>query len=209
MNECRMSLCKSMVSLFLWLSLALPGVLLAQGLAAGLEEGLFGSSSAASGADPRSPAEMSGNPAVERSQHQDWESVCVTVANGEDTSERLCQIRQALDLETEQGTGRVLEVVLRVYDAQRHVMEIVLPVGLDLRAGIVLQVDDGQEVNAPFLTCLQQGCLVAMLVEAEMLAAMRRGRVMRVGFRPFNAEQVLVLEVSLRGFTAASRMLRP
>lgn len=135
--------------------------------------------------------------------HGDWEVVCAEFGG-----ERQCQMRQGLDLTSEEGSGRVLEVALSVLEDGARFMEIVLPLGLDVRPGIVLQVDSREEFNAPFLTCVQQGCVAGFLVSDEQFAAMRAGQVLRVGFRPFNADRVFVVESSLRGFTAASRELR-
>jgi invasion protein IalB len=135
--------------------------------------------------------------------HGDWEVVCAEFGG-----ERQCQMRQGLDLTSEEGTGRVLELALSRLEDGSRLMEVVLPLGLDVRPGIVLQVDERDEFNAPFLTCVQQGCVAGFLVDDATFAAMRAGQLLRIGFRPFNADRVFVVEASLRGFTAASRELR-
>ncbi|MCG5516419.1 MULTISPECIES: invasion associated locus B family protein [Ectothiorhodospira] len=138
-----------------------------------------------------------------RTTHQDWQSVCLEV----DGSER-CQIQQTLEMEGAEGRGPAMQVNIRDMRDGTRIIEVLLPLGLDLRGGIVMQVDDGTEYNAPFLTCFEQGCLTARPLDPELEEAMRSGTNMRVGFRPFNNEQIIVADISLMGFTAASRQIK-
>ncbi|WP_063465792.1 invasion associated locus B family protein [Ectothiorhodospira sp. BSL-9] len=138
-----------------------------------------------------------------RTTHQDWQSVCLEVEGTE-----RCQIQQTLEMDGAEGRGPAMQVNIRDMRDGTRIIEVLLPLGLDLRAGIVMQVDDGDEYNAPFLTCFEQGCLTARTLDPELEEAMRAGTNMRVGFRPFNSEQILVADVSLMGFTAASREIK-
>ncbi|WP_231373441.1 invasion associated locus B family protein [Thioalkalivibrio sp. ALE19] len=134
--------------------------------------------------------------------HQDWESLCWELDDGGE----FCQMQQTLQVENQGQQGPYLQTTVRS-EGDRHVMELLLPLGVDLRPGIVMQVDEGEERNAGFVTCIQQGCVAATELTDEMLAELRGGRELNVGFRPLQSEQVLVFDVSLMGFTAASNRL--
>lgn len=135
-------------------------------------------------------------------EFQDWIGVCADIQGQE-----RCEIQQTLNMENEQGNARLLRTAVNFIDNQL-VMQLVLPLGLDLRAGIVMQIDEGEEFGSGFLTCVQEGCLVAFPIDNERLAALRAGSQMKVGFRPFNTNETLVLEVSLMGFTRASQSVK-
>jgi invasion protein IalB len=76
--------------------------------------------------------------------------------------------------------------------------------GLRLDAGVQLGID-GQKLGepAPFLTCLQMGCLVPLAFDEVALSALKVGNMLEVtGVNSQNGEPVLVT-LSLAGFTAA------
>lgn len=135
-------------------------------------------------------------------QYQDWVGVCADVEGRE-----VCEMQQILTMENE--TGNVPLFRASVHNADNGLMmQLLFPLGLDLRAGMVLQIDEGDEYTSGFLTCVQEGCLAAFPLDSELLAALRAGNSAKVGFRPFNTDQTLVLELSLSGFTAASQTLK-
>lgn len=135
-------------------------------------------------------------------EYQDWVGVCADIQGKE-----RCEIQQTLNMDNEQGSARLLRASLNMMDDQL-VLQLLLPLGLDLRAGIVMQIDEGEEFGSGFLTCVQEGCLVAFPLDETRLAAMRAGRVTKIGFRPFNTNETFVLEMSLMGFTRASQSVK-
>lgn len=141
-------------------------------------------------------------PQVTRTQHQDWGSVCFT-RNGATR----CDIQQVVTAEMPDGARLTLQVALAIQDGTR-MMELALPLAMDLRAGVVLKIDDGPEIPHRYATCIAQSCVVLLAVDDQMMAALRAGELMRVGFRPFGVDRTLVLDVSLLGFTRASERLR-
>jgi len=82
------------------------------------------------------------------------------------------------------------------------VMVIYLPLGLDLRPGMLFQIGDQVRREFPYQTCLPQGCRVVAPVDTEMLQAMRSGSSFRVGVKTLGSDKVGVIEGSLLGFTA-------
>lgn len=138
----------------------------------------------------------------ETTEYQDWMGICADVQG-----QQRCEIQQTLNMENEQGNTRLLRATVSKLENQL-ILQLLLPLGLDLRPGIVMQVDEGAEFTAPFLTCIQEGCLVAVPLDDTRLSAMRAGQVAKVGFRPFNTDQTLVVEMSLMGFTRASQSVK-
>lgn len=134
-------------------------------------------------------------------EYQDWTSVCSEIQLNE-----RCEIQQTLNIENEQGNSRLLLTSVSKIDDQLF-MQLLLPLGLDLRSGIVIKIDEGEEVVVGFLSCLQEGCLVVLPLDQTLLAAMRAGQIAKVGFRPFNTSETVVLEMSLKGFTQASQTI--
>lgn len=135
-------------------------------------------------------------------EYQDWIGICAEVQGQE-----RCEIQQVLNMENEQGNTQLLRATISKMDNQ-FIMQLLLPLGLDVRPGVVMQIDEGEEFGMPFLTCVQEGCLVAVPLDESRLAAMRAGTAVKVGFRPFNTDQTLVLEISLMGFTRASQTVK-
>ncbi len=126
----------------------------------------------------------------------DWTVVCV------ESTPRACRMTQRLDIENEQGAGRLLQVTL-LRNPDGVVIAMELPFGLDLRAGVVIQFDENDEIPLPFSTCYASGCQVIAQLAPEHLAEFQAGSVMRVGFRAMGQQQTLVTEVSLSGSSAA------
>lgn len=83
-----------------------------------------------------------------------------------------------------------------------------LPLGVDLRRGMVMRIDNGNEKTGKFLRCLNTGCEANFLLTDNLVELLKAGRVLRVGFVPLGSETVLVVEASLDGFTKAFNTLR-
>lgn len=80
---------------------------------------------------------------------------------------------------------------------------LLLPFGLVLDQGVVLQVDDqaqGQPLR--FRTCLVAGCLVPVTFDARQAAALRGGTALKMRVMP-EGGQSTVLTVSLKGLAGA------
>lgn len=124
----------------------------------------------------------------------DWNLIC---------ENDKCQAVQQLFVTTEEARSRVLSASVVQIQTQK-VLQLVLPLGLDLRPGIVVRVDESEEQHFPVTTCINDGCVVLMSLTDALYGSLKAGNKMKVGFRPFNSEQTLVVEASLKGFTKAS-----
>lgn len=130
--------------------------------------------------------------------HGDWRVDC--------ENER-CQASQQLFVGEGEERSRVLSAnVLQVQ--QELLLQMVLPLGVDLRPGVVVRIDQAEEQSFNFVTCLADGCVVLLPLQDKLLSALRAGSKLKVGFRPFSSDQTLVVELSLSGFTKASKSVR-
>jgi len=141
------------------------------------------------------------SPSVTRSTHDDWQSLCV-LREGKTT----CEVSQTLQIDKDGQVSFAMRITLSK-QADKVLMEVALPLGLDLPAGIALQVDESNEINIPFATCIAQGCAAVVMAEEEFLNQLRKGATLKVAFRPFSQAQSVLLNTSLRGFTSAMQVL--
>jgi invasion protein IalB len=98
-------------------------------------------------------------------------------------------------------------VVGYIPGTQDMAVEFTVPLGVILPPGIRLQVDESEEIGrAPYLMCTPQGCTGIWKLEAEAVAAMKKGLTLKVIV--LNSQQrPVAVPVSLRGFTAAYNTL--
>ena len=137
----------------------------------------------------------------QKATHGKWEVICATLGGKEQ-----CQAVQVLQMTGEgeaAATGRRLLRVVAQRGAQGMVFSFELPLGLDLRPGMVYQIDANAEAALPFLVCTPGGCVASTLLSDELRQQLRAGKQMKVGFRPLGSENVMVVEVSLDGVTKA------
>jgi len=131
-------------------------------------------------------------------KHGDWQVLCEDTPVGE-----TCFITQAAADDTGEP---VMQIMVGRLEGD-NVMVVYLPLGIDLRPGMLFQIGDTFRREFPFQTCLPNGCRVVARVDADMLAAMRAGSNFLIGVRPLESDRVAVIEGSLMGFTAGFRAI--
>lgn len=137
-----------------------------------------------------------------------WEKICVDAKKP-----NTCRISQVLFLTKmvegkQQTLGRILGLTIFYADdvkakKRNPYISIQMPLGVDLRPGAVLRVDEGQEIRLPYLQCTGAGCDASLPLDSKLLKSFEAGKSIRVGFRAWGAEDVNVVEASLIGFTQA------
>lgn len=131
--------------------------------------------------------------------YQDWSLSC------QGSQKVVCAVSQQ---QAQQNGQRVLAVELRGGTEGGISGNLVLPFGLLLDAGAVLQIDDGQP-RAPlrFSTCVPAGCLVPLDFDAKTIAALRPGTALKIKVQNMDKQEV-TLSVSLKGLAAALDRLK-
>ncbi|MGK6317663.1 invasion associated locus B family protein [Neorhizobium sp. DT-125] len=134
-----------------------------------------------------------------REVHGDWVVSCNMATEG-NQSRKICTTSQE---QQEQSSGRRIVAIEVQPAADGNNATLVLPFGLDLAAGTVLQIDDGERRQAlPFRTCLPAGCIVSFDVDADLLAALRSGTTLRIVAKADGGKET-PFSLSLRGFGGA------
>jgi invasion protein IalB len=112
-----------------------------------------------------------------------------------------CAVEQTAVL-TKTGQLIVLLNIRVASDTRQPIAVIQLPLGLNLPAGAKLQVDDGKVSDLQIQTCEQRGCYANSPIPAEMLAAMRSGKQLKVSFQNLGKETITI-PMPLTDFAAA------
>jgi invasion protein IalB len=101
-------------------------------------------------------------------------------------------------------TGQLIVLVnIRVPSETRSPIALVqLPLGLNLPAGAKFQIDDGKAVDLQLQTCEARGCYASTPVAADMLAALKSGKQLKVSFQTMTKETIAI-PMPLGDFAAA------
>lgn len=135
---------------------------------------------------------------------QDWQVRC---QGGAADAAPPCFIFQNV-VETAKDRQVMMFVVAYPEGQTRPRAVIILPLGIDLRSGIEVSIDDGAPQRYPFLSCFQDGCQAHIELDDTALVNFKRGLKGVVSFRALPDGQGVRLPVSFKGFTAALKSLR-
>jgi invasion protein IalB len=112
-----------------------------------------------------------------------------------------CAVEQTAVL-TKTGQLIVLLNIRVASDTRAPIAVVQLPLGLNLPAGARLQVDDGKAADLQIQTCEQRGCYANTPIAADMLAAMKSGKQLKVSFQNLGKETITI-PMPLADFAAA------
>lgn len=128
----------------------------------------------------------------------DWVFKCQALS----ASENICGLVQTI---VDNKTKRQVVVIAVRYagkDKDRRLgMFVTVPLGIFLGSGIGGKIDDGKQFLFNLLSCNQHGCKGALEIKPEMLAELKKGNRLIVGFKATATSQTIAVPVSLKGFT--------
>ena len=137
-----------------------------------------------------------------------WKVIC-----DDDSNPQSCRMTQNhyVQQQTKEGksvAGKILSATIiyladKTTGERRPHLSLQLPLGVDLRPGLIYRIDAGEQKNKPFLRCTKSGCDAAFQLDDELLEAMLGGSEMLIGFRGWGAQRVTVVKLTLIGFTKA------
>lgn len=131
--------------------------------------------------------------------YQDWSLAC------QSGSTIVCAISQQ---QTQQNGQRVLAIEFGKSSDDSLTGNLVLPFGLLLDAGAVLQIDDAApQTPLKFSTCLPGGCVVPLSFDPVAADALGAGTALRVKVQSTDMKE-LAFSISLKGLAAALDRLR-
>lgn len=169
------------------LAMTLPGLLGAVALAfalAGLNGAVAPTGAVGAGAPTARPGQSFG----------DWTYECQPAGEGDGS----CALGQTL------LSGDTKKPLVRFNlgrDPKNAVvyLAVLLPLGLDLPAGVAGSVDNGNPFAYQIETCVPLGCIARIPAEARLLRAMKSGKALKVSFLMRGASLPTVLPASLAG----------
>ncbi|MGZ9720004.1 invasion associated locus B family protein [Rhizobium miluonense] len=129
--------------------------------------------------------------------YDDWGVVCQIQNNAP-----ACVVRQ---VQTNNQTNQaVLTAEIGKAADGKFQGVLLLPLGLALAPGAQLKVDDNSIGSPlPFSTCVPQGCLVPLVLEADTITKLRAGKALNVTVSAINPSKPVTFAVSLKGFSGA------
>lgn len=134
-----------------------------------------------------------------------WAVNCKSEATEKDLE---CRMSQTVVLKQ---SGQVLtNVTFRIpADTKKPEIIVQLPLGVSLAPGATFQVDENPAQRLNFRACDRSGCFAISPVTPEMLAILKRGKQIKIGFQNL-AEKPITVPLSLEGFgDAYEKMLKP
>ena len=128
-----------------------------------------------------------------------WEQRCVRTESGADP----CQLYQLLKDGAGNSVAEVGMFSLPEGGEAAAGATIIAPLETLLTAGLRIGVDDAQPKVYPFTVCSQVGCIARVGFTAEEIEGFKKGGKATLTIVPAAApDQVVALDVSLKGFTA-------
>ncbi|MCB5205573.1 invasion associated locus B family protein, partial [Neorhizobium sp. T786] len=137
-----------------------------------------------------------------REQHGDWTVICSTGKSG-DEDVKSCILQQEQVRQVTNGPSQRVLAIEFQRNAKGLEGVLVLPLGLNLVDGAVLQIDGNKAMEPrPFRTCLYAGCIVNVTADDKMVAGLAKGKAMTVKTTN-NEGKATEFSISLAGFQAA------
>ena len=140
-------------------------------------------------------------PQIQQTQFQDWVLLC-----SQQAEKKECRLVQSLSVKQDDKTQRLLQATL-VKQGEQRLLEILTPLGVDLRPGLLIQVDENPVGTTPYLTCNGAGCFSVINMDDASWSQFRAGKIAKIAFKGVGQPENTVLQLSLKGFTAASKAL--
>lgn len=127
----------------------------------------------------------------------------VTCSNQIDAARLTCSMSQSVVLAAN-GT-RLMTAVVQPKD-DGHELELVLPFGLDLQAGVQLVIDQTDWQKLPVSTCEAGACYSAMPLDAAAITRLTEGAALDVKLINRQGEEV-TLSLTLAGFSSSLELM--
>jgi invasion protein IalB len=126
-----------------------------------------------------------------------WTKVCVKGQEG--GPQQICVTGKEGHVET--GVLAVGATLMEAEGQPQKILRLTLPLGMILPQGTRAIVDQGQPMSAPYLICLQNGCMAEYEASEELIGKLKKGQTLVVqGVLPNGP---LTLQVPLADFAKA------
>jgi invasion protein IalB len=147
------------------------------------------------GATP-GPSPSAQQPGNVKESHGAWSVICdkPAGANGEQ-----CALMQNVIAEDRPEVGLSV-VILKTADRKSRILRILAPLGVLLKDGMELYVDNNNIGRAYFTRCFSEGCYVEVDIDEELMRILRAGKNAVFALRESSDQDRVGIPVELAGF---------
>ncbi|MBU1314249.1 MAG: invasion associated locus B family protein [Alphaproteobacteria bacterium] len=143
---------------------------------------------------PASPQQ----PGTVRENHGAWSIICDRPAGA--TTEQ-CALMQNVIAEDRPEVGLSV-VILKTADRKAKILRILAPLGVLLKDGMELFVDNNNIGRAYFTRCFSEGCYVEVEIDDELMRILRAGKNAVFALRESVDQDRVGIPIELNGFAA-------
>lgn len=129
-----------------------------------------------------------------------WTAQCQTVKK-----QKFCAVSQ--EVTNKQKEKMAYVSVEKIKGQADPIMTIMVPHGMELRAGAGFSIDKKKIIQVPYVVCSPIGCRAMFPLKKELLSQFKKGSKMQIYMLPFNASKEIVSQASLSGFSSALKAL--
>ncbi|WP_175502277.1 invasion associated locus B family protein [Aliiroseovarius crassostreae] len=114
-----------------------------------------------------------------------------------------CLTDRVCELKTEIVSGATVAARVSIIHVRGEFwLQYTIPLGVDLRRGIQLSIDDGESFETTITSCTAYGCTGRLDLTPEIIESMQQGNILRIFFVRPSVQRVFLIPFSLVGFTA-------
>jgi invasion protein IalB len=125
----------------------------------------------------------------------DWQVMCAEKGGAKE-----CRMSQSFSNDKNQ---LVAAVNLIQNAGQKPILEMALPLMVDLTLPVRVSVEGKAQGDYPYKVCNGQACFVLTEATPALTDAFKKGNKADFIFKPVNSDKAVRIELSLKGFTAA------
>ena len=146
----------------------------------------------------RAPTAPQQQPGSVRSNHGAWSIICDRPAGA---STEQCALMQNVIADDRPEVGLSV-VVLKTADRKAKILRILAPLGVLLKDGMELYVDNNNIGRAYFTRCFSEGCYVEVEIDDELMRILRAGKSAVFALRESVDQDRVGIPIELTGFAA-------
>lgn len=137
-------------------------------------------------------------PGTAKSTHGSWSVICDTPAGA---LEEQCALMQNVIADDRPEVGLSV-VVLKTADRKARILRILAPLGVLLKDGMELFIDNNNIGRAYFTRCFVEGCYVEVDIDDELLKVLRAGKSAVFALRESVDQDRIGIPIELTGFSS-------
>jgi invasion protein IalB len=132
----------------------------------------------------------------------DWQVACDRTGDDE-----TCRMSTAGSATTPAGRTITVQLVSEAAAGSHRLFFFLTPLDLMVAKGAEMRIDGGRASHLAYRSCHIQGCVIPFRLASALESGFRRGTKVSLRLHEIGGEAIDV-ELSLKGFVAASRLLR-